>query len=105
MKLAVAIREVGKHVETEPVADGLVESAEDARFVGIAGVALQQLFRFFAAIAAEMRVQQINHGPKVPAFFDVHLKNIAQIVQRRRGMAEQPLLLYGSGLGVALRDN
>src|SRR5262249_58647668 len=65
--------------------------------------ALEQFFRFFAAIAAEVGVQKIDHGPQVAAFLDVHLKQIAQIVERRRSVAEEALLFDGGGLGVALR--
>ena len=50
-------------------------------------------------------MQQIDHRPQVTALFDVHLKQVAQVVQRRRGVAEQALLLDGGGLGVALRDD
>src|SRR5271156_1456772 len=39
------------------------------------------------------------------AFLDVDLEQIAQIVERRAGPAEMPLLLDRRGLGVALRDN
>ena len=50
-------------------------------------------------------MQQIDHGPKVPAFFDVHLKKVAQIVKRRTRLAELSLLFDGRGFGVALRDD
>ena len=105
LEFSVAVGEVREHVKAEPVADGLVERAKNARLVGVAGVALEQLFGFFAAIAPEVRVQQIHHRPQVAAFFDVHLKQIAQIVERRRGVAEHALLLDGGRFGVALRDD
>ncbi len=41
----------------------------------------------------------------MPAFFDIDLKEVAKIVEGRAGMPEQMLLLDGSGLGVALRDD
>jgi hypothetical protein len=41
----------------------------------------------------------------VAAFFNVHLKQIAQIVEGRRGVAEHALLLDGCGLGITLRDD
>ena len=44
-------------------------------------------------VATEVAVEQIDHGPKVAAFFDVHLKQVAQVVERRRRLAEQTLLL------------
>jgi hypothetical protein len=68
-------------------------------------VALEQFFGFFAAIAAKICVQQIDHGPEMAAFFDVHLKQISQIVQRRRGVAKHALLFNRSRLRVALRDD
>ena len=105
LKLAVAIGEVGEHEEAEPVANGLVERAQDARLVGVAGVALQQLFRLLAAVAAEIGVQQVHHRPQMAAFFDVHLKQIAQVVQRGRGVAQHALLLDRGRLGVALGDD
>ena len=39
------------------------------------------------------------------AFLDVHLKQIAQVVQARAALAEQALLLDAGRLGVALRDD
>ena len=89
----------------QPVADRLVEGAEDARLVGVAGVALEQLLGLLAAVAAEVGVQQIDHRPQVAALLDVHLEQVAQVVERRRGVAEQALLLDRGGLGVALGDD
>jgi len=61
--LAVAVGEIGEHEEGEPVGRLLVEGAEDARLVGIARMALQQHLGLLAAVAAEIGVQQVNHGP------------------------------------------
>src|SRR5215218_9965945 len=36
------------------------------------------------------------------ALFDIDLEQVAHVVERRRGLAEVPLLLNRSGLGVAL---
>jgi hypothetical protein len=47
-------------------------------------------------------VQQIDHGPEVAALFDVDLEQVAQVVERGAGLAEQALLLDAGGLGVAL---
>ena len=105
LEFSVAVGEIGEHVEAEPVANGLVEGAQNARLIRIAGMALEQFFGFFAAIAAKIGMKQIDHGPEMPAFFDVDLKKISQIVERRRGVAEQPLLLDRSRLGVTLGDN
>ena len=71
----------------------LVERAEDARLVGIARAALQQLLGLLAAVAAEVRVEQVDHRPQVTAFLDVDLEQVAQVVERRRGRAEDALLL------------
>ena len=100
--LAVAVGEVGEHEEGEPVRRRLVEGAEDARLVGIARMALEQHLRLLAAVAAEIGVQQVDHGPEMPAFLDVDLEQVAQVVERGRGLAEQALLLDRRRLGVAL---
>ena len=52
-----------------------------------------------------MRVQQVDHRPQVPAFLDVDLEEVAQVVERRRGLAEITLLLDRGRLGVALNDD
>src|SRR5436309_14529066 len=39
------------------------------------------------------------------AFFDVNLKKISQVVKRWTGVAELTLLLNGSRLSIALRDD
>ncbi len=85
LELAVAVGEVGEHEEREPVGRLLVERAEDARIVGIARAALEQRIGFFAAVAAEMAMQQIHHRPQMATFLDVDLEQIAQVVQRRCG--------------------
>jgi len=76
LKFSVAIGEIRKHLKTQPVADRFVKGAQDAGLVGVAGMPFEQFFRFFAAIASEICVQQIDHGPKVAAFFNIHLKKI-----------------------------
>ena len=102
LELAVAVGEIGEAEKRQPVRDRLVEGAENARLVRVARVAREQLFRFLAPVAAEMRVQQIHHGPQVAAFLHVHLEQVAQVVERRAGVAEQVLLFDRGGLGVAL---
>src|SRR5271154_2415339 len=57
---------------------------------------------FFTSVAAEKRVQQVDHRPQMAAFLDIDLEQVAQIVERRAAQAEQALLLDRSGLGVAL---
>jgi len=83
----------------------LVERAEDAWRVEVAGVAVQQRLRLFAAVAAEVGVQQIHHRPEVAPFLDVDLEEVAQVVQARRGKAQPALLLHRRGLRVALDDD
>ena len=70
----------------------------------IAGVALEQLVGFVAAVTAEVAVQQVHHRPEVTSFFDVHLEQVAHVVEARRGVAEVALLLDRRRLGVALHD-
>ena len=105
LRLAVAVGEHREHEEVEPVVDRLVERFEDARLVAVAALALEQLLGFVAAVAAEVRVQQVDHRPQVAAFLDVHLEQVAQVVEARAALAEQPLLLDAGRLGVALRDD
>ena len=59
---------------------GSLKRAQNARLVGVAGVALQQFFRLLAAIAPEVGVQQVHHGPQVAAFLHIHLEQVAQII-------------------------
>ena len=74
LHLTVAVGEVGKHEKGEPVRRRFVEGAQHTRPVGIARPARQQPLRLFAAIAAEVLLQQIDHGPEVPAFLDIDLE-------------------------------
>ena len=105
LHLAVAVGEISEHEERQPVRRLLIEGAEHARRVGIARAALQQRFRFLAAVGAEIFLQQIDHGPEVTALFDVDLEQIAHVVERGRGLAEVTLLLDRGRLGVALDDH
>ncbi len=100
--LSVPVREHGEHEVVQPVVDGLVEGAQDARLVRVAAPALQERLRFLAPVAAEVAVEQVDHGPQVAAFLHVHLEEIAQVVEAGRGLAQEPLLLDARGLGVAL---
>ena len=104
LKLAVAVGEEGEHEQREPVRGPLVEGGEDARPVGIAGAAFEQRLRLLAPVAAEVGVQQVDHGPEVASFLDVDLEEVAQVVARGAGTAEMALLLDRSGFGVTL-DN
>jgi hypothetical protein len=99
---AVPVGEVGEHEERQPVSGLLVERTQDPRTVRMAGMPPEQLLRLFPAVPSEVGVQQVDHGPQVPALLDVDLEQVAQVVQARRGGAEVPLLLDRGGLGVAL---
>ena len=103
--LAVAIGEEREHEERQPVGRLFVERAEDPRIVGVARAALEQRFGLLAAVAAEIRVQQIHHRPQMAPFLDVDLEQVAQVVERRAGEPEMALLLDRRRLGVALRDD
>ena len=102
LHLAVAVGEVGEHEERQPVRRRLVEGAEHARAIRIAGAAAQQIVRLLAAVAAEIFLQQVDHRPEMAAFLDIDLEQVAQVVERRRGLAEMALLLDRGRLGVAL---
>src|SRR6185312_7528463 len=80
----------------------LVEGAEDARVVRVAGAALEERLGLLAPVAAEVAVQEVDHRPEVPAFLDVDLEEVAQVVEAGRGEAQVALLLDGGGLGIAL---
>src|SRR5271156_1677623 len=103
--LAVAVGEMREHEVRQPIGRLLVERAEDARIVRVARPALEQRLGLLAAVAPEVRVQQIDHRPQMAPFFDVDLEKIAQVVERRARAAQMPLLLDRRGLGVALRHD
>ena len=105
LRLAVAVGEHREHEEVEPVVDRLVERVENARLVAVAALPREQVLGLVAAVAAEVRVQQVDHRPQVAAFLDVHLKQVAQVVEARAAMPEPALLLDARRLGVALRDD
>src|SRR5216683_464485 len=54
------------------------------------------------SITPSLRTASVLPGSAIPAFFDVHLEEVAHVVERRRGLAEKTLLLDRGGLGVAL---
>ena len=105
LRLAVAIGEHREGEEVEPGVDRLVERLEHARRVVVAAAALEQRLGLLAAVAAEVRVQQVDHRPEVAAFFDVDLEQVAQVVEARAMRAERALLLDAGRLGVALDDD
>src|SRR6266436_5811685 len=105
LEFAVAIGEEREHIESEPVGSRFVERAENAGIVGVTGAPPEQRFGFLAAIASEIAMRQIDHGPEVAAFFHVDLENISEVVHGRTRSAEHALLFDGSGLGVSLGDD
>ena len=105
LELAVAVGEEREHEHRQPFRGGFVERAQNAGLVLVTGMTLQHHLRFLAAVAAEMGMKQIDHGPEVPAFLDVDLEQVAEVVQGRRGLAQQALLLDGRGFRVALGDD
>src|SRR5262249_60965705 len=105
LKSAVAVREVGETEKAEPNRDRPGEGPEDPRLVIGPGMPGQEFFGFFAAIAAKIGVQQIDHRPEMTPLFDIDLEEVAQIVERRAGEAKPALLLDRGRLGVALRHN
>ena len=102
LHLAVAVGEIGEHEERQPVRRRLVEGAEHARRIRVAGAAAQQIVGLLAAVAAEIFLQQIDHRPEMAAFLDIDLEQVAHVVERGRGLAEMALLLDRGRLGVAL---
>src|SRR6185295_12391217 len=105
LRFAVAVGEHREHEEVEPVLDRLVEGVEDARLVAVAALAREQLLGLVAAVAAEVRVQQIDHRPEMTALLDVDLEEIAEVVEARTALPKPPLLLDARRLGVPLRDD
>src|SRR5260370_18617783 len=100
--LAVAIGKVREHEVGKPIRGPLIECAQDARVVSVSRAALEQALGLLAPVAPEVSVQQINHRPQMAPFFHVHLKKIAEIVKRRRGLTQMALLLHRCRLGIAL---
>ena len=103
--LAVAVGEHREHEEVEPVLDRLVEGVEDARLVAVAALPREQLLGFVAAVAAEIRMQQVDHRPEMAALLDVHLEQVAEVVDARAPLPQPPLLLDARRLGVPLRHD
>jgi hypothetical protein len=66
-----------KQKKTASRLQGSLKAPEDARLVGVAAAALEQLLGLFAAVATEVAVEQVDHRPEVAALFDVHLEEVA----------------------------
>ena len=72
---------------------GHEEAARCRERVEVPRSSLEQLFGLFAPVPSEVRVQQVDHGPQVPALLDVDLEQIAAVVQAGGTGAQQALLL------------
>ncbi len=102
LHLAVAVGEEGEHEEGQPVRRRLIECTEHARRIGIARAATEKIVGLLAAVAAEIFLQQIDHRPEMAALLHIDLEQVAQVVERRRGLTEMTLLLDRGRFGVAL---
>ena len=105
LHLAVAIGEVGEHEERQPIRRLLVEGAQHARRLLRARAAAQEIVGLLAPVGAEIFVQEIDHRPEMAPLLDIDLKQVAHVVERGRGIAEEALLLDRRRLGVALNDD
>src|SRR6185369_3233392 len=102
---AITIGEHGERIKVEPVITGLIERFQDARFVRVPAAPLEQRISLVAPVASEVSLQQIHHGPEMTSFFNVRLEKIAQVIERRTGVAQLSLLFDGSRLSVSLGDD
>ena len=68
-------------------------------------MAFEHLVGLLPTVAPEIGVEQIDHSPEMAAFLDIHLIQVAQVIERRRGAAQLALLLNRGGLGVPLGDD
>jgi len=105
LELAVSVGEVGEHEKAQPVGSSLVEGLQDPGIVFLATASLKECLAFFATVATEVFVQQIDHGPEVTALFNVDLEEVAQVVLAGRGQTQMALLLDTRGLSIALGHN
>src|SRR6185436_9216496 len=78
---------------------------EDSRLVPVAALPLEQFFGLVAAVAPEVGMQQVHHRPEMTALLDVHLKEIAEVVQAGTALTEPPLLLDTGRLRITLGDD
>jgi hypothetical protein len=101
LHLAVAVGEEGEHEEDSQSGVASLKAPSMRGAVGIARAARSRP-RPLRGRRAEILVQQIDHRPEMAAFLDVHLEQVAHVVERRRGLAEMALLLDRRRLGVAL---
>src|SRR5207248_11245643 len=105
LKLPITVSEKRKHIKGQPVWRRLVECAEDTRIISVTGSPGEQRLGFLAAIASEVAVQQVHHGPQVAPLFDVYLKNVSQVVHRGTTCPQHPLLFHGSRFRITLRND
>ena len=102
LRLAVAVGKHREREEVQPRVDRFVEGLEHAWRVVVAAAALEQGLGLVATVAAEIRVQQVHHGPEVTALLHVDLEEVPQVVQARTMGAKRTLLLDAGRLRVAL---
>ncbi len=81
LHLAVAVGKEGEHEEGQPIRRRLVEGAQHARLVGVAGAPLQQFGRLLTSVAAEIFLQNVDHRPEMAAFLDIDLEDITEVVE------------------------
>src|SRR5581483_7592759 len=54
------------------------------------GATAQQLVGLLATVAAEIFLQQVHHRPEMAAFLDIDLEQVAQVIERGRGLRRAP---------------
>jgi len=74
LEFAITVGEKRKHIKSQPVGRRFIESAKDARLSASPERLARSDSAFLAAIATEVAMQQINHGPEMAPFFDIDLK-------------------------------
>src|SRR6185437_8611103 len=103
LEFTVAVHEIGVREEIEPVADFLIEGAEEAaRFKG---AALEHFLRLDAAAVAEMVDEEVAHLPAVAHFLGDHAAEGFAVVLAGRMLEEAALLFDGGKLRIALIDD
>ena len=105
LHLAVTIREISEHEKGQPVRCFLVKGPQHTRRLVRTRGAAQQIVGLCPPILAEVFLQQIDHRPQVAPFLHVDLKQVAHVIQRRRGQAQKTLLFDGAGFRIALDDD
>src|SRR5262249_48753158 len=105
LKFPVTVGEMREHEKRQPVGGGFVESTKNSRIVGASRTPLEQRFGLFASVASKVGLQQIDHRPEVASFLDIHLEQVAQVIERWTGSPQMALLFHRGRLRVALGDD